>query len=222
MARNPTVCSIAPFVVFVALMGLERELAVPAEWSYPIRLVIVSAVLFTVSRSCWTLRASAPWKSAALGAAVFLIWIGPDVLFGPGYRQSWLFNNSLTGSARTSLPHGLQVSVPFLLVRAFGSTALVPILEELFWRSWLMRWLIHKDFQKVPLGEYSPMAFWVVALLFASEHGAYWDVGLAAGIAYNWWMLRTRNLADCIVAHAVTNGLLAVYVVAGEQWQYWL
>ena len=45
---------------------------------------------------------------------------------------------------------------------------------------------------------------------------------LAAGIVYNWWIIRTRNLWDCILAHAVTNGVLAVYVIVAGQWQYWL
>jgi hypothetical protein len=99
---------------------------------------------------------------------------------------------------------------------------LVPILEELFWRGWLMRWLIHADFQKVPFGKYAPNAFWIVAVLFASEHGAYWDVGLAAGVIYNWWMVRCKNLADCMLAHAVTNAMLSAYVLIAHQWQYWL
>jgi len=99
----------------------------------------------------------------------------------------------------------------------------VPILEELFWRGWLMRWIIDpQDFEKVPLGTFAPAAFWLTAILFASEHGSFWDVGLAAGIVYNWWMIRTRNLWDCIIAHAVTNALLAAYVIGAGQWQYWL
>jgi len=71
-------------------------------------------------------------------------------------------------------------------------------------------------------GAYTPYAFWVSAALFATVHGSYWDVGLIAGVVYNWWMVRTRNLWDCIVAHAVTNGVLAGYVVLAGQWQYWL
>jgi membrane protease YdiL (CAAX protease family) len=59
-------------------------------------------------------------------------------------------------------------------------------------------------------------------VLFASEHGAYWDVGLAAGVAYNWWMVRTRSLGDLILAHAVTNLCLSVYVIAAGKWEYWL
>jgi hypothetical protein len=108
------------------------------------------------------------------------------------------------------------------VVRVFGSVILVPILEELFWRGWLMRWLISQDFRKVALGSYTPLSFWATALLFASEHGSYWEVGLLTGIIYNWWMIRTKNLANCILAHAVTNGCLAVYVIAWKQWQYWL
>jgi CAAX prenyl protease-like protein len=85
-----------------------------------------------------------------------------------------------------------------------------------------MRYLINPDFQKVPLGSYSSIAFWATAVLFATEHGPYWEVGLAAGLIYNLWVIRTRNLMDCIVAHSVTNALLAVYVVGFGRWEYWL
>ena len=158
--------------------------------------------------------------SIALGVAVFLIWIGPDLLFG--YRHFWLFENSLFGSAASSAPPELRASLAFRIVRTLGSTLLVPIIEELFWRGWLMRWLIDNRFLKVPLGTYAPGAFWLVALMFASEHGPYWEVGLAAGVLYNWWMVRTHNLADCILAHSVTNGLLSAYVLMADRWQYWL
>ncbi len=100
--------------------------------------------------------------------------------------------------------------------------AVVPVIEELFWRGWLMRWLINPHFEKVPMGTYTPAAFWIVAVLFASEHGPYWEVGLIAGVIFNWWMVRTKSLADCILAHAVTNAILAAYVVATGEWQYWL
>ena len=62
----------------------------------------------------------------------------------------------------------------------------VPILEELFWRGWLMRYLIDSNhFEKIALGTFTPLAFWAVAALFASEHGSFWDVGLVTGILYN-------------------------------------
>jgi CAAX prenyl protease-like protein len=126
------------------------------------------------------------------------------------------------GSPKSSLPPGTKINVTFIIFRVLASVVNVPVLEELFWRGWLMRWLIAKDFKTVPLGAYTAQSFWLVAVLFASEHGSYWDVGLAAGIIYNWWMIRTRSLADCMLAHAVTNACLAAYVLARDQWQYWL
>jgi CAAX prenyl protease-like protein len=126
------------------------------------------------------------------------------------------------GTPGSTLPEELKAHTGFLAVRILGSAGLVPILEELFWRGWLMRWLVAPKFQAVPLGTYTPLSFWVTAALFASEHGPYWEVGLLAGIIYNWWLISTRNLADCILAHAVTNGCLAAYVLGWKQWQYWL
>ena len=217
-----TLAYIAPFGAYVGLMGLEHAFSLPASWFYPIRLVVVAAVLLTVSRPYLSLRVRQWVPSILVGIAVFLIWIAPDVLFGPGYRHHWLFENSVTGAAKASLHQNLQLSAAFIAIRIFGSMVLVPILEELFWRGWMMRWLIDKHFLKVPLGQYSASAFWIVAVLFASEHGPYWEVGLAAGVIYNWWLVRTKTLGDCILAHGVTNGLLRIFVVAAGKWQYWL
>ena len=133
-----------------------------------------------------------------------------------------LWANSIVGAPQSSLPAGVKASAIFILFRLLSSVVNVPVLEELFWRGWLMRWLIAKDFERVPLGAFQAQAFWLVAVLFASEHGSYWDVGLAAGVIYNWWIIRTRNFADCILAHAVTNGLLAVWVLMTGEWQYWM
>jgi hypothetical protein len=155
-----------------------------------------------------------------VGVAVFVVWIGPDLLW-PAYRSRWMFLSQVAGGEAFSIPAADRASPAYLLWRVLGSAGLVPIVEELFWRAWLMRYLISPDFSKVPLGAYAARAFWITAVLFASEHGPYWDVGLAAGIAYNWWMIRARNLADCVVAHAVTNACLAAYVILGDQWQYW-
>jgi CAAX prenyl protease-like protein len=202
-------------------MAIEKGLPISPGVLYPVRAALVLAVMLVFSRRVIPWVPSQALASIALGVAVFFIWIGPDLLW-PGMRSHWLFHNSLVGSAASTLPEGLKISSAFIAVRIFGSVGLVPILEELFWRGWLMRWLISQDFRKVPLGTYTPLSFWITAVLFASEHGSYWDVGLITGIVYNWWLIRTRNLANCILAHAVTNGCLAAYVIGCAQWQYWL
>ena len=221
MGRNPTLGYVAPFVVYVGLLAIGRSLPFPPLVVHTARLLIVLAVIAVWSRPFLELRPAHAAASIGLGLAVFAIWIGPDLLFS--YRHHWLFENAITGRAVTSLTPALEQDRAFLVVRMLTSAGLVPVLEELFWRGWLMRWLIDsRDFRKVPLGTYRPLAFWLVAVLFASEHGPYWEVGLIAGVAYNWWVVRTRSLADCILAHAVTNAALGAYVIAAGAWQYWL
>ena len=158
--------------------------------------------------------------STLIGIGVFLVWIGPDYFF-PGYREGMLFQNSLTGHLQMSTPESILANPIVLWSRIIRAVLLVPVIEELFWRGWLMRWLVNPSFETVKLGMYSHQAFWITAILFASEHGPYWDVGLVAGIVYNWWLVRTKTLGDCILAHAVTNACLCGYVVATHKWEYW-
>jgi len=212
---------IAPFGAFLVFLAIDRFLPFPVAWNHALRFGIIFALLITPSGSLTPRQVSHPVSSVALGVAVFFIWIGPDLLW-PAYRQSWLFHNAVVGAAESSLPQAARGNVPFLVFRVLSSVVNVPVLEELFWRGWLMRWLVATDFRNVPLGAYKAQSFWLVAILFAAEHGPYWDVGLIAGILYNWWMIRTRSLSDCMIAHAVTNACLAWYVVARGQWQYWL
>lgn len=215
--RHPAVPYVAGFVVFLGFLAVGDRL--PGTGGLALRLAVTAAVLALVSRRVIALRPSRLWGSLLLGAAVFLIWIAPDLLW-PGYRRHWLFENPLMGR----LPEGDAPQAPgtlFLTLRTLQAVAVVPVLEELFWRGWLLRWLVSSDFEKVPPGTYTPFSFWITALLFASEHGPFWDVGLIAGAAYNWWMVRTRRLADCIFAHAVTNGLLAGYVIGWRRFEYW-
>jgi hypothetical protein len=186
-----------------------------------LRVTVMTAVLWFIARPVIDLRVRHLVAAVAIGVAVFVVWIGPDLLF-KGYRHFWLFENALTGKAETSMSSAGTVNWPVLILRLIRAVVIVPIVEELFWRAWMMRWLIDSDFQKVPLGKYTAQSFWIVAVLFASEHGSYWDVGLAAGIIYNWWMVRTRSLGDLILAHAVTNGILGAYVIAFGKWEYWL
>lgn len=218
--RNATAGYIAPFAAFIAVMAVEHTLLPNSQVLYPVRFAIVLAAILIFSRPYLRWNFKAPLASIAIGVAVCAIWVAPDRLFH--YRHFWLFENPITGAAASSIAPDLKASAWFLAFRIIGSMALVPIAEELFWRGWLMRWLIDTNFEKVPLGKYAPGAFWIVALLFASEHGPYWEVGLIAGIVYNWWLIRTRSLADCILAHGVTNGLLALWVLTTGEWQYWM
>lgn len=186
------------------------------------RLVMPLIAMAVCSRDALRGGPSKPLLSMLLGVVVFIIWIGPD-LISASWHHFILFDNSVMGHPAGNTPPAAKNDPVFLAIRIAVSVIAVPLLEELFWRGWMMRWLIRSnDFESVALGTYAPLAFWATALLFASEHGSFWDVGLVTGVIYNWWLVRTRNLWDCILAHAVTNGVLAAYVIHAGQWQYWL
>jgi uncharacterized protein len=211
---------VVPFASFMALLALQKYAPLNPAVEYPARALLLCAILWIFSRHVIDLRARHKVETAVLGVAVFVIWVGPDMLF-PAYRQHWLFQNALLGQLSAPAPESVLRMPVVMWSKIFRTAVLVPIIEELFWRAWLMRWLISPRFEKVPLGTYQFSAFAITAVLFAAEHGPYWDVGLVTGVIYNWWMVRTRSLGDCILVHAITNACLCGYVVATRRWEYW-
>jgi len=219
-SKEGTFLYVSPFVVVLGFLALHSVLPLPALAEQALFAVTVTLVLALVSRPVLDFGVRNWIGSLVLGVAVFFIWIGPDRLF-PGYRGHWLFTNPVMGAVQAGLPENERSNLPVLILRALRASVLVPIAEELFWRAWLMRWLISPKFAEVPLGAWSAQAFWIVAVLFASEHGPYWEVGLITGVLYNWWMVRTKSLGDLILVHAVTNACLSAYVVFAGRWEYW-
>ena len=211
---------VLPFAVVIALLALQPVLPLAPLAGQVVWIAVMTATLALVARPVLDFRVRHWVGSIGLGVAVFLLWIAPDQIF-PGYHSHWLFTNGITGSMSATLPASSREDGLFLTLRTVRAALFVPIAEELFWRAWLMRWIISPRFEEVPLGAWSVRAFWIVALLFASEHGPLWDVGLAAGVLYNWWMVRTKSLANLILAHGVTNACLSVYVVLAGRWEYW-
>lgn len=219
--RYPSLAYVAPFATFVVLLILGPKLPIGIRAESLLRMGVLVLVLWIFSRNLMSFQVTHWVTSVALGIGVFAIWIAPDVLL-PNWRASAFFTNGLTGKVEGTLPIAGR-SDPLVLVLRFARAALlVPVIEELFWRGWLSRWVDRMDdFRKIPLGQFTRASFWLTALLFASEHGALWDVGLAAGLLYNWWMRRTRSLGDLILAHGVTNACLSAYVLLRGRWEYW-
>jgi uncharacterized protein len=212
---------VAPFALFMVLLATLGPLGISQPWNALLWIVLLVLVLLVCSRSVIAWAPKQFLMSTAIGIGVFMFWIAPDALW-PGYRSHWLFSNSIVGVPASGLDAIAQQDALTLWLRAARAVLLVPIVEELFWRGWLPRAVdSFDDFRLRPLGSYTNLSFWATALLFASEHGSYWDVGLLCGIVYNVWMARTRSIADLIWAHAVTNACLSAYVVFGKHWEYW-
>lgn len=220
--RFPAVGWIAPFAAFMLWLAVAPMLGLPQPWDSVLRVLVPGAVIVLCSSHLLAgLRVGHAGGSVALGLAVFALWVAPDLLV-PGWRSHWLFQNAITGSLTTTIDP-VEFADPLVVaLRVARAAILVPILEELFWRGWLPRWIVDTEWQRVPLGRYTRLAFVATALLFASEHGPYWEVGLACGLLYNWWMWRTRSLGDLILTHAVTNAALSAWVLVTGRYEYWM
>src|SRR5438477_8771036 len=140
-AFPPAVPYVAPFVLFLVFLALPKYLPLSPAIEYPLRCVILAAALWFFSRHVIDFHSKHRLETVIVGVAVFLIWVGPDMLF-PGYRQHWLFQNFITGEVGRPLPESVILSPIVLWSRIFRAVVLVPIIEELFWRAWLMRWLV--------------------------------------------------------------------------------
>ena len=220
--RERALAWIGPFAVFIVLLIVAPKLPFGQPWESILRVTILIAALAYFSSSIIrTFRVEHLVGSVALGVGVCALWVAPDLLV-PGWRSHWLFQNSITGTITNSIAPADLADPLVVTLRIVRAALLVPILEELFWRGWLPRWIVNPNWQSVPLGRYTTMAFVASAVLFAMEHGPYWEVGLLCGLIYNWWFWKTKSLGDIVLVHAVTNAALAAFVFATGKYEYWM
>jgi CAAX prenyl protease-like protein len=109
---------------------------------------------------------------------------------------------------------------PLVAVRWIGAALIVPVMEELFWRSFLMRWIQSPQFESVVPQRVALKAIVLSTFVFVLAH-TLWLAAIVAGLAYAWLYVRTGKLWTSVIAHAVTNGVLGVWVVATGRWAFW-
>ena len=210
---------VIPFVYFLALTALEQS-AGPA-W-YP---AIYTAKIVVLTAGLWLIRGSYPeLKPGGKG-----VWLG--VILGPVLAAAWVLIDLVTPHLKvlgtrsafdpfTSI-HSPGLAWLFIVIRLFGITAIAPLIEELFYRSFLLRIVVNPDnFQKVPIGTYDLVSFIAVILLMASAHPEYIAAAVFSAVM-NLLLIRSKNLWSTIAAHASTNFALALYVLVFHAWKYW-
>jgi CAAX prenyl protease-like protein len=221
MLTSPIFVRSLPFGLYIALLALEGLLPdwVPGfdvRWLYPVKAGLVALALAVLWRHYSELHTSRlPVRhlllSIATGVIVLVLWVNLDA--------GWMLMGEMGDGYD---PRSDAGEIDWLLVafRIAGAALVVPLMEELFWRSFLQRWVQQPDFLTLDPAKIGLKALLIASALFAVEH-LQWFAGLVAGLAYGWLYIRTRNLWAPIVAHAVTNGLLGAYVVATGQWSFW-
>jgi CAAX prenyl protease-like protein len=149
-----------------------------------------------------------------IGVLALVIWIAPQLWFRFAPRVEG-FNPEFFGA--TGWPYALNVGMRFVRL-----VVVVPLLEEIFWRGFLLRYLINENFTTVPFGQFSWLSFALVTAGFCFEHSfADWPAAILTGVLYNVLAYRSRSLSACVLTHAITNALLGGYVLCTRQWGFW-
>jgi len=205
------------FIRFLAGQGVIKLEAATLYYLYPLKAVAAGYLLYVFKDQYHELsvrdltRLPSTLLATGTGLLVFAIWIKLD----------WTISAaSVPQGFNPYLLPGRTAQIVITLFKVAGVVVVVPLMEELFWRSFIIRYIIDKNFDKVRMGTFTWASFLITVVLFGLEH-YFILAGIMAGIFYNLLLYKTRSLAQCVLSHAVTNLALSIYVVSTGKWHFW-
>jgi CAAX prenyl protease-like protein len=217
---------VLPFALYLGLTQLPSFFPALYPDYYPgLYTAVVIVVGLVTAYFLWSRPLLHPHARVGLAAAVGLggiaLWIGLCHLNLEQYLTlpTWLRPKRGGYDPFTELEDP-RAAWAFVAVRLAGMVLLVPVVEELFWRGFLARWLLGPNWQVRPMGQFTPASFAIVTLLCTLAHPEW----LAAAVyfallnAYLYWK---KDLWGCVVAHGVSNLVLGVYILAAKDWRLW-
>ena len=193
--------------VYALKVFLTTAAAIAVARGYPPRMRIrpLAVVVGTLGVVAWVaLTHIQSWLVSRLDIELATEWLG-------GQRAAY---NPLEQLGHT--PAGYL----FLAIRWLGLAAIVPLVEEMFLRGFLMRYPIREDWWNVLIGTPDRFGIAAAVVLPMLMHPQEALAALVWFGAVAWLAVRTKNVWDCIAAHSITNLLLGVYVLVWDEW--WL
>ncbi len=201
-----------PFLTIVAGGMLVRAGSAGFEWLYGLKVIAALGVLWNFRRSYVpALNWRFGWAGVLAGLGVFALWIGLDFLSPVAER----------GMPRELAEAPVGARYGWILARLAGAVASVPVAEELAFRGYLLRRFVSARFESVDPSRFTWLGLAASSLIFGLLHGDRWIAGTFAGLIYAGAMIRTRRIGDAVAGHALTNALLALWVLFGGNWRYW-
>jgi CAAX prenyl protease-like protein len=228
LANFPAITRVAPFVVFLALTFCQGYFGEEGRyWLYLAKTLVGAWMLWVVRGAVLEMRWKVSWEAALAGVLVFVVWIGLDRIV-PTQQELWVKLGLSKASTISTSPwnpfrqygDGTALGWFFINVRVIGSSLVVPPMEEVFYRSFLYRWIARPDFASVPLGQFAWKPFLLSALIFGFAHNE-WLAGILCAVTYQGLVCWKKRLGDAMTAHAVTNFLLGIWIVWRGVWHFW-
>jgi len=209
--RTPEGAFLLPLLFLIGTSLVTGLFSTGFDYLYVLRVLTPLIPLWLFRSYYADLRWSWAWTPIVLGVVVFALWVALEP--------------PPTPEAAAVVPDALRempaaAAVFWLIARMLGSSIVVPIAEELAFRGYLLRRLIDADFTAVSPKHFTMPSFLISSVAFGALHGR-WLAGILAGMIYAAAQYRRGSVSDAIVAHAVTNTLLAGYVVIFGHWAFW-
>ncbi|HMP84060.1 MAG TPA: CAAX prenyl protease-related protein [Verrucomicrobiota bacterium] len=218
---SPIYARVMPFVVFCIITTLGGFMGEDWKfWLYALKVLVGAWLIWEMRSFVTEMRWAFSWEAVVVGVVIFVAWVGMD----PFYPKNHILMQDTPESIWNPFARfgeNSLVAWALIVIRIFGMTIIVPPLEEVFYRSFVYRYVIKYDFMKVPLRCFDGVSFVLVSVLFGAMHFQ-WLPGILCGMAYQWLVIRKGRLGDAMTAHAITNFLLGCYVVwkGGEAWKF--
>lgn len=215
-AGSAMAARVLPFVIFVLLTSGQGMFGEASRyWIYAAKTAAGAWLIWLMRPYVAEMKWAISWEAVVVGVAVFGVWVGLDEAYPQPASTDKPWNPHAqfgVGSALAWLVIGIRIA---------GSSLVVPPLEEVFYRSFLYRYVTRQDFMSVPVGYFRWVPFLVTSVIFALAHADRWLAGLLCGLAYQALVSWKHRLGDAMTAHAITNLLLGIYVVYRGAWQFW-
>jgi CAAX prenyl protease-like protein len=203
---------LVPFLAILAASFVSKAASGYFEWLYPLRFVAAAIAIWSSRHELRKLNWRCGWFAPAAGLAVFLVWIAP--VWWTHQRS-----DSPLGSALAALSPSARMA--WIAFRVAAAVITVPIAEELAFRGYLARRLVSRRFDAVPFTRLTALSVGLSSAAFGLMHGQHWLAGILAGLVYAGVLRLRGRIGDAVVAHAISNLLLAVWVLFLGDWAQW-
>ena len=215
---------VVPYVAYVAIASIPAEW-LARDWNYVARIVVAGAALVWAWPRLLPLRGPGSLRLSLLAGVVagvigVVTWV---VLMSP------------------FTPAGEPWTPRAWWLRVAAAVLIVPIFEEQLMRGYVLRLATQigiarkrgaddafgDAFEKQSIRDLEPgrvntFGVIVAIALFTLGHGySEYLAAIAYGGLMVWLYVWRRDLISCVVAHAVTNLLLALWVVGTGAWGLW-
>jgi len=219
LQRSPTHARVAPMFIFLGLTFGQGIFGADGKyWFYGLKTLVGIWLLWEMRPLVKEMRWAFSWEAVVVGVVMCVLWVALD----PFYPMNHVIMKPVPGDEWVPFERfgeGSAIAWSLIAIRTFGMTIIVPPLEEVFYRSFVYRLFIKDDWEKVPLGYFAGASVVACSALFGLMHYQ-WLPGILFALSMHWLVIRKQRLGDAMTAHAITNFLLAVWVVWKGDWKF--